>query len=101
MATTKTTPAKATRAAAPATATAEDAATATREAQAESADSAASGQTAAPPPPLLADPDTARPYLVGAVPIRHNGQSYGVGREIWLTDREADRLCGLLSPISE
>ena len=66
--------------------------------------------TAAPPPPpplaaaaptAPADPDTTHPYLVCAVPIRHNGNGYGVGREIWLTDREADRLCGLLSPITE
>lgn len=45
------------------------------------------------------DPDAERAYLVGSVPIRHNGELYGVGYEIRLTDREAGRLSGLLTPI--
>lgn len=51
--------------------------------------------------PVKADPNATRPYLVGSVPIRHDGDFYGVGYEIDLTDREADRLAGLVTPIPE
>lgn len=40
-----------------------------------------------------------RTYLVGTVPIRHNGAFYGVGSDIALTDAEAARLDGLVVPI--
>lgn len=40
-----------------------------------------------------------RTYLVGTVPIRHNGVFYGVGSDIVLTDAEAARLDGLVVPI--
>ena len=48
-----------------------------------------------------ADPKAKRRYAVGMVPIRHDGDVYGVGYEIQLTDREAERLAGLLVPIPE
>ena len=35
------------------------------------------------------------------VPIRHDGEVYGVGYEIHLTDREATRLAGLVTPIPQ
>lgn len=59
-------------------------------------DLAASHTTAARP-----DVHAKRTYLVGAVPVRHNGRVYGVGYAIELTDAEAERLSGLLTPINE
>lgn len=46
-----------------------------------------------------ADP-TKRPYVVGTVPIRHDGEYYDIGYEIELTDKEADRLRGFVVPVA-
>lgn len=48
-----------------------------------------------------ADPDAKRSYLVGSVPINHDGRLYGVGYKIQLTESEADRLSGLVIPFPE
>ncbi|WCM88525.1 hypothetical protein [Acidovorax sp. NCPPB 3576] len=42
-----------------------------------------------------------RTYIVGSVPIRHNGRVYGVGYDIELWGAEAQRLAGLVIPIPE
>lgn len=47
------------------------------------------------------DPDQVKTYVVGVVPIRHNGRVYGVGFDIRLTDVEATRLSGLVTPIPQ
>lgn len=41
--------------------------------------------------------DARRQYVVGTVPIRHNGRVYGIGHDIELTDGEAQRLAGLVA----
>ena len=47
-------------------------------------------------------PDTTkRPYVVGTVPIRHNGEFYGVGFDIELTTTEAERLDCMVVPLPE
>jgi hypothetical protein len=51
--------------------------------------------------PRAADPTAKSRYSVDIVPIRHDGEVYGVGQEIRLTDREANRLAGLLTPITQ
>lgn len=43
--------------------------------------------------------DSCASYVVGSVPIRHDGKAYGVGFEIELTDAQAQRLGGLVSRI--
>ena len=48
-----------------------------------------------------ADADVKRSYLVGTVPINHDGRLYGVGYEIQLTESEAYRLSGLVIPFPE
>lgn len=63
-------------------------------------------QTGAAPVPPAANrghrPDTTkRPYVVGTVPIRHNGEFYGVGFDIELTTTEAERLDGMVVPLPE
>lgn len=63
---------------------------------------AASLEPAAPAAPAVraAQPqatDARRQYLVGTVPIRHNGRVYGIGYDIELTDTEAQRLAGLVA----
>lgn len=40
-----------------------------------------------------------RPYVVGSVPIRHDGVLYHVGYEIELTEKEAERLRGFVVPM--
>ena len=72
--------------------------------QADGAEVATGEQAAADPAgpqAVSADPEAKRRYVVGMVPIRHDGKAYGVGHEIQLTDRDADRLAGLLVPIPE
>lgn len=62
----------------------------------------ASAAPVAPAAPRGHRPDTTtRPYVVGTVPIRHNGEVYGVGFEIELTTTEADRLDGMVVPLPE
>ena len=39
--------------------------------------------------------------MVGTVPIRHNGEFYGVGFDIELTTTEAERLDGMVVPLPE
>lgn len=46
-------------------------------------------------------PEPTRAYAVGTVPVRHDGRVYDVGHEIELTDAQAARLAGLLTPIPE
>jgi hypothetical protein len=52
----------------------------------------------APAPPAAPAPAPARTYLVGAVPILHNGVLYGVGARIALADADAARLGVLITP---
>ena len=47
------------------------------------------------------DPEAKRAWLVGTVPILHDGQLYGVGYSIELTNAQAASLDGLLTPIPE
>lgn len=54
----------------------------------------------APPAPTPAT-DGANDYVVGSVPIRHDGRFYGVGADIQLTDGQAERLGGLVAPAPE
>ena len=62
----------------------------------------ASAAPVSPAAPRGHRPDTTtRPYVVGTVPIRHNGEVYGVGFEIELTTTEADRLDGMVVPLPE
>lgn len=54
---------------------------------------------AAPAPTTAAD--GANDYVVGSVPIRHDGRFYDVGADIQLTDGQAERLGGLVAPAPE
>lgn len=44
-----------------------------------------------------AAPDTTT-HIVLSVPVRHNGEMYGVGADIELTDADAERLGSLVAP---
>lgn len=58
---------------------------------------------AAPTPPVApARRSQARAsglYIVGSVPIRHDGKAYGVGHDIELTAAQAERLGDLVAPL--
>lgn len=54
-------------------------------------DQADQAKTAAPAP------DTTT-HIVLSVPVRHNGEMYGVGADIELTDADAERLGSLVAP---
>ena len=43
--------------------------------------------------------DSVRDYEVTSVPIRHDGKFYDVGDLVKLTDKQADRLGGLVFPL--
>ena len=47
------------------------------------------------------DPQAKREYVVGTVPIRHDGRLYGVGYGIELTDAQAQRLSALVVLVPE
>ena len=85
-----------------ATAAAPEAAPAAPEMPDRAALAAPSAPTAAPAAPVRPAPAAEkRCYVVGSVPIRHDGKFYGVGYDIELTSAEANRLGGLVVPLPE
>lgn len=74
------------------------------EAAAAPAVSPAPARPAEEPAAAIARPAPAaakRCYVVGSVPIRHDGKFYGVGYDIELTSAEANRLGGLVALLPE
>lgn len=56
--------------------------------------------TADPKTPAADKPAKAtKPYTVLSVPVRHNGELFAVGATVPLTDKEAERLGGLVAPV--
>lgn len=93
-------PALAATAAAPASAPAS--APAAPEVPDRAALAAPSAPTAAPAAPVRPAPAAEkRCYVVGSVPIRHDGKFYGIGYDIELTSAEANRLGRLVALVPE
>ena len=85
-----------------ATAAAPEAAPAAPEVPDRAALAAPSAPTAAPAAPVRPAPAAEkRCYVVGSVPIRHDGKFYGIGYDIELTSAEANRLGRLVVPLPE
>ncbi|MDC2861670.1 hypothetical protein [Delftia sp. DT-2] len=57
----------------------------------------ASDQLAQLQPDQVQGGDSMRAYIVGSVPIRHNGEYFGLGERIELTESDAFRLGGLVT----
>lgn len=69
--------------------------------QAEQAATAEAEQAAAVALAPKPDPQAKREYVVGTVPILHDGRFYGVGYDIELTDAQAQRLSALVVLVPE